>query len=157
MIKKLDRQLVATKVNPDSESGEKLLKETGESVKQCKSLKELLVRPNMTVEKLSKIFKFSIADYPNSVIEQVEIDSLYAGYIERQKKEIAQTLNRKEVFIPDNFNYKAVKGLSNEALQKFIEFQPTTLTQAAKISGITPVAISLLNVYLKKSDQSLVT
>ncbi|MEC8561077.1 MAG: tRNA uridine-5-carboxymethylaminomethyl(34) synthesis enzyme MnmG [Pseudomonadota bacterium] len=157
LIKKLDRHLAATKVNPDSESGEELLKETGESLKQCKSLKELLVRPNMTVEKLSNIFKFSISDYPDSVIEQVEIDSLYAGYIERQKKEIAQTLNRKEVFIPDNFNYKAVKGLSNEALQKFIEFQPTTLTQAAKISGITPVAISLLNVYLKKSEQSLVT
>ena len=97
----------------------------------------------------------SLTDLTSSVIEQVEIDALYSGYIERQKKEIAQTAARKEVIIPADFNYRAIKGLSNEALQKFVEYQPTTLTQAAKISGITPVAISLLNVYLKKSESSI--
>ena len=111
----------------------------------------------MSIKKLKNIFKLSVDDYPDSVVQQVEIDSLYAGYIDRQKKEIAQTAARKEVFIPNNFNYYAVKGLSNEALQKFIEFQPATLTQASRISGITPVAISLLNIYLKKSEQSLST
>ncbi len=157
LIKKLEGQLATIKISPNSESGEKFLKETGESLKHCKSLKELLIRPKMTIKKLDNIFKFSDADYPDSVIQQVEIDSLYSGYIERQKKEIAQTATRKEVFIPSDFNYNSVKGLSNEALQKFIEYQPETLTQAARISGITPVAISLLNVYLKKSEKSLTT
>ena len=156
LIKKLEGQLAAIKIRPNSESGEKFFKETGESLKHLKSLKELLIRPKMTIKKLDNIFKFADADYPDSVIQQVEIDSLYSGYIERQK-EIAQTAARKEVFIPTNFNYNAVKGLSNEALQKFIEYQPETLTQAARISGITPVAISLLNVYLKNLKKSLIT
>ena len=157
LIKKLEGQLATIKISPNSESGEKFLKETGESLKHCKSLKELLIRPKMTIKRLDNIFKFSDVDYPDSVIQQVEIDSLYSGYIERQKKEFAQTATRKEVFIPSDFNYNSVKGLSNEALQKFIEYQPETLTQAARISGITPVAISLLNVYLKKSEKSLIT
>ncbi len=157
LIRKLEGQLTSIKISPNSENGEKFAKVTGESLKQCKSLKELLIRPNITIKKLDNMFNFGAADYPESVVQQVEIDSLYAGYIERQKKEIAQAGARKEVFIPNNFNYNSVKGLSNEALQKFIEFQPATLTQAARISGITPVAISLLNVYLKKSEQSLIT
>ena len=157
LIKKLEGQLTSIKIRPNSENGEKFAKETGESLKQCKSLKELLIRPNITIKNLDNMFNFGAADYPDSVVQQVEIDSLYAGYIDRQKKEIAQAEARKEVFIPNNFNYNSVKGLSNEALQKFIEFQPATLTQAARISGITPVAISLLNVYLKKSEQSLIT
>lgn len=157
LIKKLEGQLTSIKIRPNSENGEKFAKETGESLKQCKSLKELLIRPNITIKNLDSMFNFGAADYPDSVVQQVEIDSLYAGYIDRQKKEIAQAEARKEVFIPNNFNYNSVKGLSNEALQKFIEFQPATLTQAARISGITPVAISLLNVYLKKSEQSLIT
>lgn len=154
LIEELEKKLKDIRITPDSEIASKFEKLTGLSIKQTKSLKELLIRPNMSLQKISKIVDLCIDDVPPTVIQQVEIDSLYSGYIERQKKEVAQAAARKEVFIPSNFNYKQVKGLSNEALQKFIEYQPTTLTQAAKISGITPVAISLLNVYLKKNESA---
>ena len=154
-IEELEKKLTAIKISPDSQIAIKLFQETGESIKHTKTLKELLSRPNLTLQILNKCLDLSLTDLTSSVIEQVEIDALYSGYIERQKKEIAQTAARKEVIIPADFNYRAIKGLSNEALQKFVEYQPTTLTQAAKISGITPVAISLLNVYLKKSESSI--
>jgi len=82
--------------------------------------------------------------------EQVEIQIKYEGYINRQQDEIAKQQRNEATKLPASFDYKQVKGLSNEVILKLNQTQPETVGQASRISGITPAAISLLLVYLKK-------
>ena len=86
--------------------------------------------------------------------EQVEIDIKYAGYIERQKEEISKHANHETTHIPKGLNYQEVKGLSNEVKHKLSDHSPETIGQAARISGVTPAAISLLLVHIKRLNQS---
>jgi tRNA uridine 5-carboxymethylaminomethyl modification enzyme len=86
------------------------------------------------------------------VLEQVEIQAKYAGYIERQHSEIERARRYDHWRLPDAFDYANVIGLSNEVREKLIRQQPETLGQAARIQGITPAAISLLLVHLKKKS-----
>ncbi len=82
--------------------------------------------------------------------EQVEIQIKYEGYINRQQDEIAKQERNEQTLLPQDFDYKVVKGLSNEVVLKLNQAQPQTVGQASRISGITPAAISLLLVFLKK-------
>ena len=84
------------------------------------------------------------------VSEQVEIQAKYYGYIERQKVEVARNVFYEETCLPQNLDYRTVRGLSNEAQQKLNQHKPETVGQATRISGITPAAISLLLVHLKR-------
>jgi tRNA uridine 5-carboxymethylaminomethyl modification enzyme len=88
------------------------------------------------------------------VAEQVEIQIKYEGYVERQRAEVARRKSLEEMKIPDAFDYAMVRGLSVEARQKLSAHRPQTLGQAGRISGITPAAISLLAVYLKRSARA---
>jgi tRNA uridine 5-carboxymethylaminomethyl modification enzyme len=85
--------------------------------------------------------------------EQVEIDVKYAGYVERQRDEIARSAALDALAIADDFDYAQVTGLSNEVRQKFARLKPQTLGQASRIAGITPAAISLLRVHLKRGPR----
>jgi tRNA uridine 5-carboxymethylaminomethyl modification enzyme len=85
-----------------------------------------------------------------AVAEQVEIATKYEGYIDRQGAEIARQAGQESTRLPANLDYRAVRGLSAEVQQKLTARQPETLGQAARISGITPAAISLLLVHLKR-------
>jgi tRNA uridine 5-carboxymethylaminomethyl modification enzyme len=80
----------------------------------------------------------------------VEIQIKYSGYIERQEDEIAKTRKNENTLIPMDFNFSQISGLSNEVVAKLSDARPETLGKASRISGITPAAISLLLVYLKK-------
>ena len=82
--------------------------------------------------------------------EQVEIQIKYAGYIERQKDEIAKALRSENTLLPLDYDYSQISGLSNEVVAKLTAARPETIGKASRISGITPAAISLLLVYLKK-------
>ncbi|HGX93322.1 MAG TPA: tRNA uridine-5-carboxymethylaminomethyl(34) synthesis enzyme MnmG, partial [Candidatus Tenderia sp.] len=84
------------------------------------------------------------------VAEQVEIQAKYSGYIERQREEIERQRQNEEVVLPADLDYQGVKGLSNEVTQKLAAQRPATLGQASRIPGVTPAAISLLLVHLKK-------
>jgi tRNA uridine 5-carboxymethylaminomethyl modification enzyme len=84
------------------------------------------------------------------VAEQVEVSVKYAGYIDRQRAEVARQLAQETTPIPPMLDYRHVRGLSNEARQKLAASRPETVGQAARISGITPAAISLLLVHLKR-------
>ena len=84
--------------------------------------------------------------------EQVEIQCKYAGYIERQQGEIDKQRRHEEMQLPEWLDYTLVQGLSNEVRQKLSEQRPVTLGQAARIPGMTPAAISLLLVHLKKQS-----
>ena len=84
------------------------------------------------------------------VAEQVEIDAKYSGYINRQQDEVDKLQRHENTAIPIDFDYLSVRGLSNEVKQKLGDAMPETLARASRIPGVTPAAISLLLVFLKK-------
>lgn len=114
------------------------------------SLEELVRRPEVNYSELMQIADLGPALADPAAAEQVEIQIKYEGYIHRQQDEIAKQQRNEQTLLPQQFDYKAVKGLSNEVIVKLNQTQPQTVGQASRISGITPAAISLLLVYLKK-------
>lgn len=114
------------------------------------SLEELVRRPEVTYANLMQIADLGPGLADPAAAEQVEIQIKYEGYIHRQQDEIAKQQRNEQTLLPQQFDYKQVKGLSNEVIVKLNQTQPQTVGQASRISGITPAAISLLLVYLKK-------
>lgn len=114
------------------------------------SLYELLRRPGINYAQLSILSEGMPAITDEQVIQQVEIDIKYEGYIARQQQEVMRHAQQEAVTLPKNMDYHAVRGLSNEVVQKLNQHQPETIGQASRISGITPAAISLLLVHLKR-------
>lgn len=112
------------------------------------SLYELLKRPELDYE---KVVATDALEHQQAA-EQVQIQAKYAGYIDRQKDEIARLIKHENQALPIDFDYTAVKSLSNEVLQKLQEHRPQTIGQASRISGVTPAAISLLLIHLKKKQ-----
>ena len=111
---------------------------------------DLLRRPEMTYEKLCHLTPFKPAMEDKEAVEQVEISIKYQGYIEHQNEEIERHKRHENTLIPEKFDYSAVVGLSNEVRSKLEQHRPVSIGQASRISGITPAAISILLVYLKK-------
>jgi tRNA uridine 5-carboxymethylaminomethyl modification enzyme len=118
------------------------------SFHQKQSLIELLRRPEINYASL-------VAEPPVSaeVAAQVEIQAKYEGYIERQKREVERRREFDSLSLPTEFDYRQVRGLSVEAQEKLNQYKPETVGQASRISGITPAAISLLLVHLKRGLQ----
>ncbi len=117
--------------------------------KECKAL-DLLRRPEISYDLLCQFETIGTQKVDNIIAEQIEIQMRYEGYISRQMQEIEKQRRHEETKIPENFNYEIVKGLSNEVKQKLKEIQPITVGQASRIPGITPAAISMLLIYIKK-------
>lgn len=111
---------------------------------------DLLRRPEMDYEKLCQLTPFQPAMQDKEAVEQVEISIKYQGYIEHQNEEIERHKRHENTLIPAEFDYSAVVGLSNEVRSKLEQHRPVSIGQASRISGITPAAISILLVYLKK-------
>ncbi|WP_417881379.1 tRNA uridine-5-carboxymethylaminomethyl(34) synthesis enzyme MnmG [Vibrio sp.] len=114
---------------------------------------DLLRRPEMTYEKLTTLEVFSSTMEDPQATEQVEIQVKYEGYIQRQKEEIEKSLRHENTKLPVELDYAQVKGLSNEVVAKLNNAKPETIGIASRISGITPAAISILLVHLKKQGQ----
>jgi len=115
---------------------------------------DLLRRPGITYELLSRIPGAVPTDIDDMVSAQIETQAKYSGYIDRQQEEIERHRKHDELALPVDLDYATVRGLSTEVLQKLTLFRPTTLGQAARISGITPAAISLLLIHLKKRAEN---
>jgi len=115
------------------------------------NLMDLLRRPEVDVKQLLS-FMDSAEDMDPQVAEQVEIQAKYAGYIDRQQTEIDKALRYDHLRLPEVIDYNGIPGLSNEVSEKLKKQRPETLGQASRIPGITPAAISLLLVYLKKKS-----
>jgi len=113
------------------------------------SLYDLLKRPEITFEKILE-YKLIEIDYPVEVIEQVELNIKYEGYITKQQKEAQKLINLENKKIPEDIDYNKIKNLASEAKQKLSEIRPTSIGQAIRISGVNPADISILSVYLKK-------
>ena len=114
---------------------------------------ELLRRPNVSYEGL-RPWMGEGAPPPSAVTEQVEVTAKYAGYIDRQREEIARNLAQEALRIPADMDYDAVRGLSTEVRQKLAQQRPDTVGQAARVQGVTPAAISLLLVHLKRREHA---
>jgi tRNA uridine 5-carboxymethylaminomethyl modification enzyme len=147
----LERQrLKSTWVYPSHDSTEALNVLLKNPVTKENSLEDLIRRPEMTYKTLMQIEAFGPKIQNEQAAEQVEIQIKYAGYIERQKDEIAKTLRNENTLIPIDFDFSKISGLSNEVVAKLTSTRPETIGKAGRISGITPAAVSLLLVFLKK-------
>ena len=144
------QRLQDTWIRPDTAAAKAAEKLLGQSLTRESRLAELLLRPETGYRELVKLPGAGPGiDFPE-VIEQLENEARYAGYIERQQDEIQRRRRHEETKIPEGLDFRQVRGLSNEACETLTAHRPATLGQAGRISGITPTAVSLLLVYLKK-------
>jgi tRNA uridine 5-carboxymethylaminomethyl modification enzyme len=144
------QRLKSTWVNPNHGCIDELNLLLKNPVTKENSLEDLIKRPEMTYQRLMQVSALGPKIENTQAAEQVEIQIKYAGYIERQKGEIAKTLRNENTLIPIDFDFSQISGLSNEVVAKLSESRPETIGKAGRISGITPAAVSLLLVYLKK-------
>lgn len=149
VARELER-LKASWVNPKILAKAEAERVLGKNIEREYSLYELLRRPDVSYESLMSINVGDERVNDREVIEQVETQAKYQGYIERQHDEIARQIENDMLKLPVAINYAEVRGLSTEVRQKLNQHRPETLGQAARISGITPAAISLLLVHIKR-------
>ena len=146
-------RLQQTWVRPEAVPAEKAQAVLGQELSREQTLADLLRRPQVRYQELIGLCGTdpeSVTD--TAVIEQLEIEARYAGYIDRQRDEIARQRKHEDTPIPEETDYQEVQGLSNEVCQILTEHRPVTLGQATRISGVTPAAISLLLVHLKRQQ-----
>ena len=115
----------------------------------CRAL-ELLKRPEIQYRHLHAVTALALPPLPDAVALAVEISCKYAGYIDRQTEDILRLQKHEQTRLPDNLDYQAVVGLSHEVVQKLTQVRPASIGHAGRISGVTPAALSLLLVHLKK-------
>lgn len=113
---------------------------------------ELLRRPELSCQVLQSMFPERVACSEPAVLEQLEIQVRYQGYIDRQRNEVEKQRRHNDTTIPDSLDYQSVSGLSAEVQQKLTEQRPATIGQASRIPGVTPAAVSLILVSLKKQE-----
>ena len=142
------QRLKNTWIQPGSEGAKKLLKHIDHPISHEYSLFDLLKRPELNHTIIGELFP---DNKPNqNIAQQIEVDAKYSGYISRQQAEIDRLQRHENTPIPADFDYEKVKGLSNEVKQKLGDALPATLARASRVAGVTPAAISLLLVQLKK-------
>ncbi|NII12226.1 tRNA uridine-5-carboxymethylaminomethyl(34) synthesis enzyme MnmG [Oleiagrimonas sp. C23AA] len=135
---------------PTNALGQALERQHGMALSREANAEELLRRPQLDYAGLTAVEGFGPAVDDAAVAEQVQVQIKYAGYLERQREDIARQRRHEHTAIPEHFDYGGVRGLSAEALAKLQSARPQTIGQAMRISGITPAAISLLLVHLKR-------
>ena len=150
-IEREQQRLRAAVLQPTAISAEDSQRVFGDVLSREYKLYDLLRRPNVSYADLTSLPAFGDPVTDEKVAEQVEIQCKYAGYIDRQQEEINKQRRNEATRLPDSLDYALVRGLSNEVRQKLQNQRPVTVGQAARIPGITPAAISLLLVYLKKA------
>ena len=145
------QRLQDTWVRPQTLPAEDAERILGTQLSKEQRLSELLTRPQVSYESLLTLPGAAPEEAIDpKVTEQVEIQAKYSGYIERQQEEIDRLRRNEEVALPADIDYDQVKGLSNEVTQKLMAQRPATVGQASRIPGVTPAAVSLLLVHLKK-------
>ncbi|MDI1277368.1 tRNA uridine-5-carboxymethylaminomethyl(34) synthesis enzyme MnmG [Methylobacter sp.] len=150
-ISQLQDDLKKKWVRMETEQAGQVEQYWGKPLMREANLMDLLRRPEVDVQQLLS-FMDGVEDMDPQVAEQVEIQAKYAGYIDRQQTEIDKALRYDHLRLPEVIDYNGIPGLSNEVSEKLKKQRPETLGQASRIPGITPAAISLLLVYLKKKS-----
>jgi tRNA uridine 5-carboxymethylaminomethyl modification enzyme len=149
LIEFLERQ----QVGPTSEVNDILALVGSSPLRNQTPLAQLLRRPELSMEQIRAIAGSQIDGYSRRIDSHVEIQIKYAGYVQRQWETVKRFQKVESVRLPENFDYSQVHGLSREVREKLARFQPRSLGQASRMSGITPAAISLLSVYLASKDR----
>jgi tRNA uridine 5-carboxymethylaminomethyl modification enzyme len=149
-IAREQERLKATWINPKLLQPHEVIRVLGQPIEREYALTDLLRRPDVTYLELMTLPGAGPAVADAKVAEQVEIQAKYQGYIERQQDEITRNEQREHTRLPQDIDYARVNGLSVEVQQKLNEFRPQTIGQAARISGVTPAAISVLLVHAKR-------
>ncbi|HBN2793222.1 TPA: tRNA uridine-5-carboxymethylaminomethyl(34) synthesis enzyme MnmG [Klebsiella oxytoca] len=149
-IERERQRLKSSWVNPLAESAAEVNTQLTAPLSREANGEDLLRRPEMTYEQLVKMSPFSPGLEDKQAAEQVEIQVKYEGYIARQQDEIEKQQRNENTLLPATLDYRQVNGLSNEVIAKLNDHKPSSIGQASRISGITPAAISILLVWLKK-------
>ncbi len=145
-------RLKTTWVRVGTEQTKQLENILNQTISREYHLLDILRRPEINYQKLMSVAGLGEAVSDPSVAEQVEIQAKYQGYIDRQATDIERVRRHEEMNIPTTFDYQRISGLSTEVKQKLMAVRPATVGQAMRISGVTPAAISMLLVYLKKAE-----
>jgi tRNA uridine 5-carboxymethylaminomethyl modification enzyme len=153
-IEKEQQRLKSTWLRPSRISDKEATRVLGQALKKESNLLDLLRRPEINYDALMSLPGAGPGLLDGVAAAQVEIQAKYQGYIDRQTIEIARRRRHEGARLPDDINYALVPGLSTEVSLKLEQHRPATLGQASRISGITPVAISLLMVHLKKRSMA---
>ncbi|WP_036590111.1 tRNA uridine-5-carboxymethylaminomethyl(34) synthesis enzyme MnmG [Oceanospirillum maris] len=147
-IEKETARLAGTWLQPKTEQAAAVEEKTGQPMTREYSLLDLLKRPELEYKDLASL-KGEPVDNPQ-VSEQVQIQVKYAGYITRQQDDIEKLRRHENTVLPDDLNYDIIEGMSKEIRQKLSEQRPETLAAAGRVPGVTPAAVSLLLIHLKK-------
>jgi tRNA uridine 5-carboxymethylaminomethyl modification enzyme len=148
-IEKTFAKISNATINPTRENNEILGRWGSTPLKKETSLQELLRRPEIHYLHLSA-FDRDLESHSKEVWEQVEIQVKYDGYVRRQQEQIERFKRLEDVNFPEDFDFRTVIGLSTEVMEKLTKIRPISLGQASRISGVTPAAISILMINLKK-------
>jgi tRNA uridine 5-carboxymethylaminomethyl modification enzyme len=146
-IERESARLKSLWATPNNALGQAFVATTNEALSKEQNAYDLLKRPNVT---FAQVAELTGSDVPAQVGEQIEIAVKYAGYIDRQQDEVSQLKRLEETALPVDFDYDAVSGLSKEITIKLKAVRPASLAQAGRIQGVTPAAVQLLLVTLKK-------
>ena len=146
-IEEVQNDLKNIKLNPNKENNDYILSIDSTVLKEATSLYDLLKRPEIKFNDIKKYYDKEIRE---EIIEQVEINIKYEGYIVKAMKEAKKLLDLENKKIPSDIDYYKIGNLASEAKQKLTEIRPTSLGQALRISGVNPADISILSIYLKK-------
>ena len=147
-IEREQQRLVSTWIQPDSNAAEKLNPKLKKPLSREYNLADLLKRPELSLDDIYTATEAQSID--QQAKEQIEITAKYAGYIDRQQGDINRLRRHEQTKIPADFDFNSVSGLSNEVKQKLTDALPESLGRAGRVPGVTPAAISLLLVHLKK-------
>jgi tRNA uridine 5-carboxymethylaminomethyl modification enzyme len=150
-IEQEKERLKDTWIHPNTAASEKLSSKLAQPLSREAALLDLLKRPELNYQDLAGLALGDLPDDPQ-VQEQVQIQVKYAGYIDRQAVEIEKIRKQEAMALPVDLDYSRVDGLSNEMKNKLTSVKPATLAQAGRIPGVTPAAISMLLIYLKKRE-----
>ena len=145
-----EQRLKSSWVRPGTPQGDAIAERFGSPLAREYNLLNLLARPEIDYQSLIELTGDGAQD--PQVAEQVEIKTKYAGYIERQQDEIERLRASENIALPENLDYTTIPGLSKEIQHKLGQARPETLGQASRIPGVTPAAVSLLMIHLKKRD-----
>ena len=147
-------RLEKLRIGPSSRCAEALERVLGAPLTRDCSVFDLLKRPETSYRALVTVDGLGPGVDDEAVARQMEVQARYDGYIQRQRDEIARTLEHEDKTLPDDLDYTAVRGLSTEVREKLELYRPASVGQAARVDGVTPAAVSLLLVHLKKRELS---
>ncbi|MEN2997797.1 MAG: tRNA uridine-5-carboxymethylaminomethyl(34) synthesis enzyme MnmG [Brevinematia bacterium] len=154
MVKNLLETLSKEYITPTKENNDKLVSLGLQPINKAISLEELLRRNGTRWEHLYEFSDNIPYNLPDDIIEHLQIEIKYRGYIDREMRAVKKLSKLENVKIPENFNYGEVKSLSKEVIEKLTKFKPYNLAQASRISGITPTAILAIMTHLEKQKSS---